>query len=295
MDSNQPSVLKLSLFFGAGILLSIAVALLAPLFFPDAPDESSASGAAIAIRIIGEGGGGVSLATIAPALASVFSALVAIAAVYASVVNTERSLKSAGKNAEAERLRAANTAELEQLNTVLSTFHTPFLVRTQANHNMAQDLRNRLGQPGYRMLTSLLEPGWYDALAEADRAIVDEVCNTGEELRTFIETKSGGVSPALAGHLARASAHFRMLKLAHQGKLGNDPDLVKQYVYPRALDLALNADRDRIVLRIRTLRSKLDGDHGLIEPLELPSDAELDSWPDPVRDEVLGVQTKRCR
>lgn len=278
MDNKEGAKLVQGLWFFGGIVLTLVVgAVSIGLLGQGTSAGDDQSGAAIAIRLI-QSAGAPSLSALAPIVLSGLSALVAIVAVYASIVNTDRSLKSAERNAVAERQRAANERELERLEATLGKFHTPYLVRSQANNNMAQDLRDRLDKPDYRMLVSLLDTNWYDQLSTTDKAIVDEVCMTGEKLQAFIETRAGDLDPSLAEHLARAVAHFRMLKLAHEGKLGSDTSVAAKYVYPKELDLALKADRERLLTRIALLRAEPDKAHGVIEGLDLPDNAKLKDW-----------------
>ena len=83
--------------------------------------------------------------------------------------------------------------------------------------------------------------------------------------------------------MARASSHFRMLTLAREGQLGSDAGPVAKYVYPTQLDVALEADLDRIRRRVAALRAQPDEDHGPMDMLQLPVDAALPAWPSPPR------------
>lgn len=215
------------------------------------------------------------------------TALVAGAAVWASLHNTKRQIRAANLSAEAERWRDANLKEVEQLEELVRTFHVPYLVRSEANHNMARDLRDRLNDSKYRMLVKLFDPNWLSGLSPGDRTIVDEVCRSGLELREFIEKQGGGVDVHIVEHLARASTHFRMLWLAHEGQLGEDPTPFERYVYPRQLDFAIREDLKRILSHCALLRAEPSKFHGLIAQLVLPTDAKLDPWPDPMRYDPL--------
>lgn len=277
MDNKNGSKLRDTLWLLAGGVLTIVIGGIILLLLGHGSTGESQIGPAIPIRIV-QPSSGPNLSALAPIILSGLSAIVAIVAVLASMINTDRTLKSSEREAQAERQRVVNEKELERLEATIATFHTPFLVRSQANKNMAQDLRERFDDADYRMLVSLLQPKWYDQLSSTDKAIVDEICVTGEKLQAFIETKAGNLDAALAEHLARAVAHFRMLKLAHSGKLGHDAEVARQYVYPKELDIALNADRERLAARIAKLRADPHGNPGVLEPLELPKDAELTPW-----------------
>jgi len=224
------------------------------------------------IVVTTQAGGGTNWKDIALLVSPILTAAVGIGALVVTI-----------RNAKAERWRAANQKEMEQLETLLRTFHTPYLIRSEANNNMAQDLRNRFNDPNYRMLTKLFDPKWLDSLSVGERTLVDEVCKNGSELKEFIEENSGGIDSRLAEHLARATAHFRVLALARDGKLGLDPKPFARYVYPRQLDLAIEVDRNRILRRLALLRSDPSLDHDIMPALELPEAARLDTWPKPTR------------
>lgn len=211
------------------------------------------------------------------------TALVALVAVLVSVHNTGKTIEGAKEMASAQRWRDANKAELERLEALIHTFHVPYKVLSEANNNMARDLRDRLNNPSFRMLTSLFDPPWRAGLSAGDSAIVQEICRNGRALKAFIEQYGGSADVQLAAHLARAVTHFRMLWLAYKDQLGNDPAPFERYVYPRALDRAIDADLDRINSRCQLLRAQPSVDHGLMPALSLPSDAQLEPWPDPLR------------
>ncbi len=212
-------------------------------------------------------------------LSPFISALVGVAALIATFWNTKSQINSANTNAAAQRWKEANQREIERLELLLSTFHTPYLVRSEANNLMARDLRDRLKEPHYRLLIKLFDPNWLKSLAPGDQALVDQICAAGRDLLKLIEEASGGVDPALVDHLARAVTHFRILSLAREQKLGADPEPFRRYVYPRQLDVALQIDRERILRRLKSLRSAPSADHGQIPQLQLPKDAQLDPWP----------------
>jgi hypothetical protein len=217
------------------------------------------------------------------ALASLGSALVAGAALLVSMWNTDRTIAMTEASSRAQRQRETNRAELARLEALVATFHVPYLVLARANNNMAQDLRDRFADPGYRLLLSLFRPGWLASLSRGDRTLVREICATGMRLRTFIEERAGGTDPGLADHLARASTHFRILWLAYRRRLGDDPAPFARYVYPHQLDIALQADLGRIEKRIAQLRAEPETAHPAMPALVIPSGAALDSWPNPPR------------
>jgi len=231
----------------------------------------------------GDGGGGWSGKDFAVFLTSIISAIVAAGAVLVSMINTNNTTEAAATTARTQRQRDANKSELEKLQGQIAAFHVPYLIISQANNNMAQDLRHRLADPNYRMLISLFDPKWLSSLSRGDQTLVREICATGLRLRTFIEEKSGGLDPGLTEHLARASTHFRVLWLAFRRRLGTDPTPYERYVYPTQLDVAVSTDLTRLENRIALLRKKPDEAHPPIDALILPKAAELPAWPNPPR------------
>ena len=231
-------------------------------------------------------GAGWSLRDLTLLLTPLATAAVAALAVWASISNTTSTVGAATTNAKAERARTKNQAELERLEGIISTFHVPFLTRSEANSNMAQDLRARLKDPNYRMLVSLFNRTWLASIAKGDQTLVREICANGLRLRQFIEENGGVVDPGLSDHLARASTHFRVLWLAYGGKLGDDPAPFQRYVYPYQLDPAIRLDLERLQKRCADLRAALDADHPPIEPLNLPAEAQLAPWPNPPRAQI---------
>lgn len=264
-------------------LLAIAVGAFVTLGIVGSGGAPSNEAADLKVRVLTSGGSGFGWKDVAIAITSLASAFVASAALLVSMWNTQRTISSAEAAGQTQRQRDTNKAELTRLEVEIATFHMPYLVLSRANNNMAQDLRDRLNDPQYRMLVSLFVPGWLSSLPRGDQTLVREICATGLRLRTFIEERAGDVDPALADHLARATAHFRILWLAYRKRLGTDAAPFGRYVYPTQLDRALRADLERLQARIDLLRSEPDTAHPAIAKLLLPADAVLDPWPDPPR------------
>ena len=58
--------------------------------------------------------------------------------------------------------------------------------------------------------------------------------------------------------LAKACRHFRIIRLAHEGKLTKEVERFKDFVYPRGLNRALDAEIDRLKERQRDLQRQID-------------------------------------
>jgi hypothetical protein len=199
--------------------------------------------------------------------------------------STARTIDSAQRINEASIWQKANESELKDLQNKLEGFYGPFMLMLKTNRLMAQDLRDRLGQE-YRLLLRVFDRAWLEALSPGDRKIVEEVCTKADQLEKFIASHVGVVDDKIAPYLARASAHFRILHLAHAGHLGTDPTPFTRYVFPKELDGVLELEVARLRRRCERLRTNPGSPPELAEPLVIPRDLELQAWPDPPRPHV---------
>jgi hypothetical protein len=216
-----------------------------------------------------------------PVVGPIISGLLAALGVLLSLRFAERSSKrtieAARQTNEASIWQKANETELKELISKLDSFYGPFMQMSQANYLMIEEFRSR--QPvGFRTLPKVFDPAWLATLSTGDRKIVAEVCQKAADLETFIAEKAGHVDGQLLPYLARASAHFRILYLAHQGLLGEDPNNFLRYVYPKQLDAVLRLEVDRLRRRCDALRANPGSPSGVMEPLRISVDLALEPW-----------------
>jgi hypothetical protein len=159
-------------------------------------------------------------------LASPFVSLVSVVIALIAVIYGQR-------NNQATLWQKANEAELKDIQMQLDEFYGPYLQMSEANDLMAQELRAR--QPDvteYRLLVKVFDRKWLAQLSKADQTIVREVCENAQRLEAFIRDHAKMVAPQVLPYLSRASAHFRILYLAHKGELGSEfPPYLSRYVY----------------------------------------------------------------
>lgn len=145
----------------------------------------------------------------------------------------------------------------------------------------------------YRMLTSLFNPMWLTSLSTGDQVIVQLVCEHARTLEQMIAQHSGSQDEELIEYFSRASAHFRILQLAYEKKLGDDASRFTQYVYPKQLDGVLQLAMRRLHDRAAQLRANPGASPGPMPPLNIPADLKLPPWPDPDhRLHIRGVDNK---
>lgn len=187
------------------------------------------------------------------------------------------------RNSISEQWLKINQAEAEYLQNKLDKFYGPFILESEANHLMAQDLRSRQPVPEeYRLLDKLFDKKWRENLSPGDRALVEEICQTGERLAGVIKDNAGLVDAKILPYISRAIAHFRVLRLAYENKLGDNSGPFLCYVYPKSLDPVLELELNRLHRRMTLLRQNPTKSHGDLTPLDL-NEYPLPKWSDPQR------------
>ena len=152
----------------------------------------------------------------------------------------------------------------------LEKFYKPF----QSNQKRSTELYKVFvkGKPEcFRTLTYLIDPNQeYPGygrvtLSQGDRALLDEIIEIGMEQYRLISEHADLISDdELVGHrsasdlkddradllgtglLAKAAAHYKLLQLAHAGKLENDPSRYAEYVFPRELPIIIEKKIDAL-------------------------------------------------
>lgn len=188
------------------------------------------------------------------------------------------------RNLTADQWLKINEAEATYLQNKLDSFYGPFAITSQANHLLAQDLRNRQADKNnHRLLEKLFDSEWRNKLTDGDKTLVKEICSTGCILAKLITKNSGSVDPKIQPYLSRVLAHFKILHLAHENKLGSDKKPFLPYIYPKQLDAVIDLEINRLQNRINLLRQNPTIFHGELRILDLAEKHKLESWPDPPR------------
>jgi hypothetical protein len=194
--------------------------------------------------------------------------------------NTLRTVEVSQQTSAAAIWQKANETKLRDIQEKLDKFYGPFSIRLKTDHQLAQDIRSR--QPkGYRLLIKLFDPQWLPGLALGDQALVQLICEHGCILEQMIAEHAGSMEEELSEYFSRASAHFRILRLAYERKLGDDAARFAPYVYPKQLDGVLEIAMQRLHDRVAHLRANPGAASGPMPPLNIPDELKLPPWPDP--------------
>lgn len=223
-------------------------------------------------------------ATVIAALGGPLGLIGALVAVWVGQRNTRATIAAAWRTAEAASIQKANESELASIERILDAFYGPFLQISEANALVYGELRARQPDPTeFMLLTAMVDAAWRNALETTDRALIEEIVRNDTALEALVREKAGLVEAKLMPYLARASAHYRMLQLAHLGSLAGDADRVARYRYPWQLDHVLNAEVARLQRRCETLRRAPAIAPGPMEALVVEANLRLDEWPMPLR------------
>lgn len=188
-------------------------------------------------------------------------------------------IRSNGQSSRATTIQKANEAELESLQSKLDGFYGPYLQLSSTNALIATDLKSRQREgAAMRVLLVLLDPDWRQNFTQGDVSLIEEILAIDGELLDLIQKESGLVSSAVQPYLWRAASHFRIMKLAADKKLDNDPSRYAHYVYPKQLDKVLDLEIGRIRDRIELIRSQPMVLHPPAPELAIPAELKLDAW-----------------
>lgn len=217
------------------------------------------------------------LGSLAASLIALFTALAAVRkSNEQSATNTRQSIEMTERNTQAAINQRSNELEIATIEDRLLEFFGPFMQLSEENKRLAGLLRNRQTDRDFRTLKALLNPAWRTAASQTDLNLVRQIVANGVKLRTLIRESAGPVSWVLMPYLSRASAHFTILELAHEGQLTEQTDDFVDYVYPRQLDKVLELECDRLVKRRDTLRADLSTRHAAAPDLTIPHEFVLD-------------------
>ena len=216
--------------------------------------------------------------------AAILSAVTAIVAVIVGYLTARHTLKIAKSNSDAAIWQRANELELKDIQSRLDGFYGPFRHTSQVNMLMYRDLRSRQNDERFILIEKLFEQTWRNNLSTGEQALLAEIAAKAKELREFIAAHLGMMDEKVVPYLARVSAHYRMIELAYDNKLGTDPrPFVDRYVFPRQIDDVLRLEVERLERRRAILMANPYTVPPPLEQLKLPAELALREWPNPPR------------
>ncbi|AUC93699.1 hypothetical protein CWS35_04810 [Bradyrhizobium sp. SK17] len=219
-------------------------------------------------------------------ISSLSGAFVGVIALIVSAINTSKTLRASQLNNEATIWQKANEVETKEIQDKLDRFHGPYAQMSGTNALLARDLRGRQQDSAtFLLIEKLFDQNWLSSLPSDQRALLDELIANASALRKFIIENAKMVDSELQPYLSRVCAHYRVLELAHAGKLGTDPKpYVSRYVFPIQIEKVLALEVDRLEARKQLLRLRPGSQPPAIEKLTIPGDLKLPDWQYPSRE-----------
>lgn len=207
--------------------------------------------------------------------AAIFSGVAGFLAFFAAITATVVSSRANRANLVSK----TNESELSVIEKKLDGFFGPYLRLSETNSLLHQDLKARQQNPAtFRTLIHLLDPQWRANTTAGDQTIIDEIMRIDGQLELLIRKSAGTLDINIQPYLARASAHFRMIRLAHKGKLDQDVKRFEKYVYPRSVDGVLQLEVSRLEARRATLRLNPGFAPAPMDKLTIPTPLQLPPW-----------------
>jgi len=142
--------------------------------------------------------------------------------------------------------------ERKEIYKKLNEFYGPF----QQYLGKSAELYKRFTAPrpaGFRTLIALLEGEEFEG---NDAVLLNEIIEITERLEQLILSQSGLIDDKeLRDLLAKAGAHFRILRLAYDGALTGEVERFGDYVYPRELGPKIEEQIDKLRARLDELNT----------------------------------------
>jgi hypothetical protein len=137
--------------------------------------------------------------------------------------------------------------EKKDIRRQLNEFYGPYQQRLETSKQLHDKLNK--GKPDdFRVLTFFLNGNQFNG---NDKVLYEEIRKITDELETLRMERGGLVDePDLQNLLAKAGAHFRIISMAHDGKLSGEIERFDDYVYPRELN-------NKISEKIKLLQTQL--------------------------------------
>lgn len=137
--------------------------------------------------------------------------------------------------------------ERQEINRKLHDLYGPLQQRLHRTKTLSQIFRTGRSSD-FRTLTALLQG---EKFIGNDQTLVEEIIAIGQEIEELLVTQGGLIAdPDLRDLLVKAGTHFRILRMAYEGKLIGDVDRFKDYVFPRELDQAVEDQIQKLQARL---------------------------------------------
>lgn len=128
--------------------------------------------------------------------------------------------------------------ERKEIYKKLNEFYGPYQQLLETSRLLYDDIFKKGKSENWKTLTEFLKG---TKLKGNDRQVYEQILEITIKLEELRTTNSGLVDdPKLRILLARAGTHFRIIRLAYEGKLSGEEERFENYIYPRELNEMIN-------------------------------------------------------
>lgn len=164
----------------------------------------------------------------------------------------------------------------KEIGRKLNEFYGPFLQNAKKSTTLYRALTKNKND--FRLLDYLLDPSLFSPLSGNDKILVQEIIDIGTKQRKLIEEKGGLIDDRVLcsfnsnlkvndqfpferrdlhniGLIPRVNAHYRILELAHNGKISGEITKFEDYRFPRELPQEIERRFNELQHEMKILRS----------------------------------------
>lgn len=142
--------------------------------------------------------------------------------------------------------------ERKEISKKLNSFYGPALFLLDTSYELYERFTHPRGED-FRTLVALLDGEKFEG---NDAVLLQQIFEVTAKLEELIYTQSGLVEDEeLQKLMARAGAHFRILRLAYKGNLTGDKERFEDDVFPRELTAKLREQSEKLENRLAELNN----------------------------------------
>ena len=150
-------------------------------------------------------------------------------------------------------LQKAHEEEIKDIQEKLNTFYGP-VRQLLATSERLTELFKVARAPKYRTLIALIEGVKFDG---NDGVLLKQIIDVTQQVDELIVKNSGLIDGSLQPLMAKASTHFRLMRLAHEGHLKGEANRFSEVVYPNELNARIDDEILRLQSRITELNTSV--------------------------------------
>lgn len=147
-----------------------------------------------------------------------------------------------------------NEPEIQEIRDSLKTVYKPLLLLLRKNKLLTDIFKANKGGESFRTLPALLKG---EAFHGNDEKLLCEIIEIDQEINKIILSEKGKIKDdKISEELAKASAHFEVIKLAHAKNIIGEPERFKDLVFPRGIEKKIDDEIRKLEERLIELEKE---------------------------------------